>query len=145
MTGSERGRRFLFRGLLSGGEEVNDSSLDGQFDPSVDELTKPFVGGEPFGEALFGSCTNEATGLLAAVDIVQFVVRAVSLRMFFVHALTPCPSTDLILLRDASRMHGAHGLQLSLNAPDFRFNFGDRHCFHGGYHIYDSHICQHHL
>ena len=118
-------------GAGGGGEEVDDASLDGQLDPSVDELAEAFVDGEPLAEGSLGSCPDEAADRFAAVDVGQFVVRAVPLGVFRVRAAAARASADLVLFRDASRVHGAEALQFGLNASDFRFEGGDRGCLHG--------------
>jgi len=95
--------------------------LDGPLDPSVNKLAEAFIDGEPFAESLCGSCPDETTDRFAAVDVGQFVVRAVPLGVFRVCASAAGASADLVLFRDASRMHGAELLQFGLNTSDFRF------------------------
>ena len=50
--------------------------------------------------------TDEAADGFATMNIGQFVVRPVTVRMLRVHAPTPGASANLILARDAAGMHG---------------------------------------
>jgi len=81
------------------------------------------IGVGSFRELGFGACTNESASLLAAINIVQFVVRAVALWIFWVHAFAACPSAGLVLPRYAAWVHGPKGVQFRLNVSDLRFDF----------------------
>jgi hypothetical protein len=105
----------------NGREEVDDTSLDGQIDPPVDEPAEAFVDGEPLAKRPLGSRPDEAADRFAAVDVRQFAIRTVSLGVFEVCAAAAGASADLVLLRDTPRVHGAEVLQLGLNVSDFRF------------------------
>ena len=133
----------LSGGFSDGGEEVHDTALNGEFDPSVNELAKALVDGKPESQRLFGSCADKATNRFPAVDVSQLVIGTVPLGMLRVHAPAANASTHLILFRDTSRMHQTEGLQFGLDASDFLFELRDRGCFYVGYAIYNSHLCQH--
>jgi len=77
---------------------------------------------------------NEAADLLPSVDIEEFAVGAVALRLGGVLALASLLSADLILERDAAWMHRPEGAQLLLNQGNFFFPFlGRWFRFHFGY------------
>ncbi len=58
---------------------------------------------------------DEPADLLATMDIREFAIGTVPLRVGWMLAFAPLSSADLILRRGAAWMHGAKGQQLFLN------------------------------
>jgi len=95
------------RFFANGREELDDPLLNGQLDPLVDERPEPFVGGQPLFYRLSAIGTDKPANGLAAVDIGQLAVRAVTLRVLGMHAAARRIAAHLVLARDTSGMHGA--------------------------------------
>lgn len=62
-------------------KKLAGSLLDGQFDPLVHERAEEFVDGESLFELRNALGPNEPADLLAAIDIGEFAIRAVTLRV----------------------------------------------------------------
>ena len=86
-------------------EELDTGLLDRQLDPPIDELAEGLVGGEALFDLIGAVGPNEATNRFAVMDVGELVVWTMTLRMLRVHASASGSTTDLILHRNASRVH----------------------------------------
>jgi hypothetical protein len=91
------GSKLRCSGFGWGRKELDDAALNGKRDPSINELAEAFVDAQAFLQPRLGSGADKATDWFAAIDVGEFVVRAMSLGMLRVHAAAPGAATELVL------------------------------------------------
>ena len=79
-------------------EELDDSALNRECDPPVDDGAESLVIGQALFELLEGTSANEPADRLSPVHVGEFVVGTVSMRLLGVHAAASRVSADVILL-----------------------------------------------
>jgi hypothetical protein len=107
---------------LAAGEELFLRTLDGQLDPSVGQLAKGLVGLYARLDLIDTVSPNKAADLLASMDVEEFAVWPVALRVVWILALASFLPADLILKRNAAWLHRPEGAQLFPNSSDFFFH-----------------------
>ena len=95
-TGWEAGRAI---GFCGGGlaKELHLAAQDAQLDPAIHEGPEPLVGGESLDESFHAVGSDEAADGPPAMDIGQFVVGAMPVRMLRMHTAAAGSSADLVL------------------------------------------------
>ena len=145
--GERRHLRFLLARRVGGAarlaEELCAARLDGELDPSVDELTEGFVVPETLSEFLDAVFANEPTARLAPVAVGQLVVWAVLLRVDRIVASARGSAADVVLLRDAAWVDWSEFKQFFLDTRDFLFQSLElAFLFHARYFSADIGQCQ---
>ena len=105
--GSDSARSLGRRAAGPWTEPVERAALDGERDPGIDDFSEDLVVGQAplnFGGAIGA---NEPTDGFATMHVGQFVVWAVALWVFGIHAAASGFGANLILTGDAAGVNGA--------------------------------------
>ena len=90
-------------------KELNLTTQDAEFNPAIHEFTEPLVGGELLEEFFDAVGSHETADGSSTMNIGQFVIGAVPMRMIRMHASASGVSADLVLTGDAAGVHGIQG------------------------------------
>jgi len=96
--------------------------FQGQSDPLIDPVTELFEIRQlaaHFGQLL---CAYEAGGLLAVMDVIEMVVRSVTLRLTGVLAAAAWLATDMVLAGETAGTQWSQGAKLDFEVFDFVFD-----------------------